>query len=86
MSRSDLKYWSWRETQERIAADKATYPAARDIHLQLADRCADTVWSLQEAELENSDVAHKAFESELVEGDGQSAEDSSNAVEDVHRL
>jgi hypothetical protein len=41
MSEGETEYAIEREAQERAAAEAATYPGARDIHLSLAERYAD---------------------------------------------
>ena len=39
-----------REAEERAAADGAITDAARDAHFSMAERYADRVWSLREAQ------------------------------------
>lgn len=49
MNEVDLKYFSQRELEERIAAASATEPGVHDAHFSLAERYADLLWGLGEA-------------------------------------
>jgi hypothetical protein len=40
------------------AYDVATDPRARDLHLQLAERYADAIWSAEEAEYESGKAGY----------------------------
>jgi hypothetical protein len=48
MHDTDLSYFTMREQQERNASRQATDPAVKDIHFGMAERYADTVWSIRE--------------------------------------
>lgn len=45
-----IEFYLEREREERIAAEAAEHPDARDAHIALAERFADQAWSLNEAE------------------------------------
>lgn len=45
-----IEFYLEREREERMAAESADHPSARDAHIAMAERFADQAWSLNEAE------------------------------------
>lgn len=50
----DIEHSLAREKVERVAAAAATYPPARTLHLDLADRYADRAWGARERRCEDN--------------------------------
>jgi len=49
----DIEYSLKREAEERAAAKAATDPGIRNVHLQLAERYADSAWGGRERRCED---------------------------------
>ena len=47
----EIEYLLVREQRETAAYLEATDPRIRDVHPELAERCADAIWDAQETEL-----------------------------------
>ena len=51
MQDSQIQYLLDREQQETFAYLDATDPRIRDVHQELAERYAEAIWEIQEADL-----------------------------------
>jgi hypothetical protein len=52
----DIDYSLKRESEERLASQKARDLSARVAHAELADRYADRAWGAREARCEDADM------------------------------